>query len=455
MTVTNPAIPRHARHVNPAFVRLLGMLGYGRVFTRARDVWLWDDQERQYLDFLAGFGSVNLGHNHPRLVARLQRFLAEEALHFCHVGLTEHAALLGEALCKRLDPPLEVVLLASSGGEAVEAGMKLARAATRRSAFVFCEGGFHGTSFGTLSVMGAERMRKPFEPLLAGCHRVPFGDLEALERVLRREKVAAFVVEPMLAEGGVVLPPPGYLKDAQALCRKHGALLVLDEVQTGLGRLGRRFAYQGQGFVPDVLVLAKALSGGAVPVSAAVTSSEIHERAYGSMDRFDLHSTTFGGNALACTAAMETLDILEEEGLAANAAARGAELLEGLRKRLAGHPLVRDIRGEGLLVGVELGPTESGLLNRLVPGLVEQVSEKVFGQWAALRLLEEGIVCQPASHRWDVLRLEPPLTVKPAQIEQVVDAMARILGNYTGLVPLLRDVVARVGEQRRREGAFR
>jgi len=453
--VSNPTIERHARHVNPAFVKLLGVFGYGRVFTRARDVWLWDDQDRQYVDFLAGFGSVNLGHNHPRLMARLQRLLAEDALHFCHVGVTEHSALLGEALCKRLDAPLEVVLLASSGGEAVEAGMKLARAATRRSAFVFCEDGFHGTSFGTLSVMGAERMRKPFEPLLAGCHRVPFGNLEALERVLKREKVAAFVVEPLLGEGGVVPPPPGYLKDAQALCCKHGALLVLDEVQTGLGRLGRRFAYQGQGFVPDVLVLAKALSGGAVPVSAAITSAEVHGRAYGGMDRFDLHSTTFGGNALACTAAMETLDILDDEGLVANAAARGAELLEGLRRRLAGHPLVRDIRGEGLLVGVELGPTESGLFNRLVPGLVGQVSEKVFGQWAALRLLEEGIVCQPASHRWDVLRLEPPLTVKPAEIERVVDAVARILGDYTGLVPLLRDVVARVGEQRRREGAFR
>ncbi len=452
---SHSAIERHARHVNPAFVRLLGVLGYGRVFTRARDVWLWDDQERQYLDFLAGFGSVNLGHNHPRLVARLQGLLAEDPLFFCHVGLTEHAALLGEALCRRLDPPLEVVLLASSGGEAVEAGMKLARAATGRSAFVFCEGGFHGTGFGALSVMGAERMRRPFEPLLAGCHRVPFGALEALERVLRREKVAAFVVEPLLAEGGVLLAPPGYLKDAQALCRKHGALLVLDEVQTGLGRLGRGFAYQGQGFVPDVLVLAKALSGGVVPVSAAVTSAELHRRAYGGEDRFDLHSSTFGGNTLACTAALETLAILDEEDLAGNAAARGVELLAGLRQRLAGHPLVRDIRGEGLLVGVELGPTESGLLNRLAPGLVERVSEKVFGQWAALRLLEEGIVCQPASHRWDVLRLEPPLTVKSEEIARVVDAVARILGDYTGLVPLLRDVVARLGEQRRRGGAFR
>jgi putrescine aminotransferase len=451
----HPTIERHARHVNPAFVKLLGVLGYGRVFTRASDVWLWDDQERQYLDFLAGFGSVNLGHNHPRLVARLQRFFTEEALHFCHVGLTEHSAALGEALCKRLDPPLEVVLLASSGGEAVEAGMKLARAATGRSAFVFCEGGFHGTGFGALSVMGAERMRKPFEPLLAGCHRVPFGSLEALELVLRRQKVAAFVVEPMLGEGGVIPPPPGYLKEAQALCRKHGALLVLDEVQTGLGRLGRRFAYQGQGFVPDVLVLAKALSGGVVPVSAAITSAEIHQRAYGSMDRFDLHSSTFGGNALACAAALETLAIVDEEDLARNAAERGAELLNGLRQRLAGHPLVRDIRGEGLLVGVELGPTDSGLLNRIAPSLVGLVSEKVFGQWAALRLLEEGIVAQPASHRWDVLRLEPPLTVKSAEIARVVDAVARILGDYTGLVPLLRDVVARLGEQRRREGAFR
>jgi putrescine aminotransferase len=451
----SPTVERYARHVNPAFVKLLGVLGYGRVFTRARDVWLWDDQGRQYVDFLAGFGSVNLGHNHPRLLERLRRFLEEEALHFCHVGPTEHAAALAEALCARLDPPLEVALLASSGGEAVEAGLKLARAATGRSAFVFCEGGFHGTSLGTLSLMGEERMRKPFEPLLAGCHRIGFGELDALERTLKKNKVAAFVVEPMLAEGGVILPPPGYLKAAQELCRKHGAVLVLDEVQTGLGRLGRRFAYQGQGFVPDVLVLAKGLSGGIVPVSVAVTSKELHTRAYGSMDRFDLHSTTFGGNALACAAALETLRILDDEALAANAAERGAELLAGLKQRLTGHPLVRGIRGEGLLVGVELGPTDSGLLNRLAPGLVGLVSEKVFGQWAALRLLEEGIVCQPASHRWDVLRLEPPLTIRSTEVTRVVDAVARILGDYTGLVPLLKDVVARVGEQRKRDGAFR
>lgn len=455
LTAPNPTIERFARHVNPAFVRLLGVLGYGRVFTRARDVWIWDDQDRQYLDFLAGFGSANLGHNHPRLVARLQRFLSEGALQFCHVGPTEHAAALAEALCARLDPPLEVVLFSSSGGEAVESAMKLARAATRRSAFLFCEGGFHGTGFGALSVMGAERMRKPFEPLLAECHRIPFGDLGALERELRRRKVAAFVAEPLLGEGGVIPPPPGYLKDAQALCRQHGAVLVLDEVQTGLGRLGRRFAYQGQGFVPDVIVLAKALSGGIVPVSAAVTSAELHARAYGATDRFDLHSTTFGGNALACAAALETLRILDDERLADNAAARGAELMSGLKQRLAGHPLVREIRGEGLLVGIELGPTDSGLLNRIAPGLVELVSEKVFGQWAAVRLLEEGIICQPASHRWDVLRLEPPLTVKSGEVERGVDAVARVLGDYTGMVPLLRDVVARLGEQRKRERAFR
>jgi putrescine aminotransferase len=452
---THPVVDRYARHVNPSFVKLLGVFGYGRVFQKASGLRIWDDTGREYLDFLAGFGSIPLGHNHPRLVAHLQRFLAEEHLNFCHIGPSEPAARLAEALAARLDAPLEVSLFSSSGGEAVEAGMKLARAATRRSGFVYFEGGFHGTNFGSLSVMGAERMRRPFEPLLADCHRLPFGDLEALERTLKKHAIAGVVLEPFLAEGGVVAPPPGYLRAAQDLCRRHGALLLLDEVQTGLGRLGRRFAYQGQGFVPDVLILAKALSGGIAAISATITSAEIHERAYGSMDRFDLHGSTYGGNAFSCAAALETLQILDDEKLVENAAARGAELLALLREKLRGHPLVRDVRGEGLLAGIELGPTEQGWVNRLAPTLVSAVSERVFGQWASLKLLEEGIIAQPASHQWDVLRLEPPLTVGREEIRRAAEAVARILDGYRTLPALLKDVAVRLGEQSQRGWSFR
>ena len=439
MAAAQPTIEKYARHVNPAFVRLLGVLGYGRVFVRARDVWLWDDQGRRHLDFLADFGATNLGHNHPRLLERLREFFTAEAPNMVHTGPSPHAADLAEALAALLPDPLEVSLFSSSGAEAVEAGMKLARAASRREEFIFCEGGFHGTNLGSLSIMGDPRMRKPFEPLLSGCTRVPFGDLGALSQALSPRRAAAFVVEPIQGEGGIVLPPPEYLREAQDLCRRHGTLLILDEVQTGLGRTGRMFAFEAESVVPDVLVLAKSLGGGIAPISVTITSPEIHRKAYGSMDRFDLHSSTFSGNAFSCAASLETLNILSEENLVANSAARGQQLLQSLRSRLDDHPLVRDVRGRGLLVGIELG----------------SAAKRILGQWAAVKLLEKGILCQPAAHAWNVLRLEPPLTVKAEHVQQVVDAVVEVLNQYRGTLTLLRDVTKRVGGQFLRRWKFR
>lgn len=440
-------IGRYERHVNPAFIKLLGTLGYGRVFARAEDVWIWDHEGRRYLDCLAGFGSVNLGHNHPRLVERLQRHLQSQALNLCHTGPSLWTADLAALLARLLPEPLTVSLFSSSGAEGVEAGMKLARAATQRLAFLSCTGGFHGTNFGSLSVMGADRMRQPFEPLLAECVRIPFGQISDLEAALSSRRFAAFVVEPLQSEAGVVLPPSGYLAAAQELCRRFGTLLVLDEVQTGLGRTGTLFAQGAEGFVPDVIVLAKALGGSLAPIAATVTSAAIHGRAYGSAGRFDLHSSTYGGNALSCVAALETLKIIDEQQLVANSAERGGQMLAALRTRLAGHPLVREVRGRGLLIGIELGPTDSGWWNRACPLLVEMLSKKVFGQWIALRLLERGILCQPAAHQWNVLKLEPPLTINAEHQEQILTSVTEVLEEYRGVTPLLKDVTQRLGRQ--------
>ena len=445
-TSDHPAVQKTARHVNPAFIKLLGVLGYGRVFTRAEGLWVWDHQDRRYLDMLAGFGSFNVGHNHPRLVARLKAFLDELPFNVVHVGPSVQEADLAAKLSELAPDPLEVSLFANSGAEAVEAGLKLARAATGRKGFVSCEGGFHGTNLGTLSIMGEKRFRKPFEPLLEGCTRVPFGDLDALSAALKA-KPAAFVVEPILGEGGVVIPPEGYLQEAAVLCRKRGTLLVLDEVQTGIGRTGTLFACEQEGVVPDVLVLAKALGGGLLPISVAMTSAHWMNKAYGSTDRFDLHGSTFGGNGLACAAAMETLDIVADEGLVENARLRGEQLALGLRERLAGHPFVKDVRGRGLLVAIELGPTDAGLANKLAAPLVGLLSKQVFGQWAAVKLLEAGIICQPAVQQWDVLRLEPPLTVGAAEVQLTIDAVGEILDAYRGVTALLKDVSARIGKQ--------
>ena len=449
------AIEKYARHVNPGLIKLLGVLGFGRVFVRALGTRLWDDAGREYRDFLAGFGSVNLGHNHPRLVRRMQRFLEEEVPNLVHTGPQVHAADLAEMLAARLPEPLRISLFSNSGAEAVEAGVKLARAATRRPGVLSCDGGFHGTNLGTLSLLGEKKWRAPFEPLLPGCARVAFGDLKGLEKALAPRTAAAFVVEPIQGEGGVVVPAEGYLTVAQDLCRRHGTLLVLDEVQTGLGRTGTLFAYESEGFVPDVLVLAKALGGSIAPIGATITSAEIQERAYGASDRFDLHGSTFSGNSFACAAAMETLAILSEEKLVENSAARGLELAAALHRKLDGHPLVREIRGRGLLVGIEFGATDSGVLNRLAPALVDLVSRKVFGQWVALKLLEKGILSQPASQQWNVLRLEPPLTVTAAEVEEAAGAVAAVVDDYRGIGTVLKDVAERLGRQYAAGWSFR
>ena len=443
-----------ARHVNPAFVELLGVFGYGRIFVRGQGVWLWDDQGRRYLDALAGFGACNLGHGHPGLLAAVSAHLASGAVSLNHVGPAPEGAALARELASRADP-LTVAMLSSSGAEAVEAALKLAHRVTGRTRFLGCEGGFHGTNLGVLPLMGEARMRQPFAGLLPTSRLVPFGDLGALRAALAGRDVAAFVVEPVQAEGGVWIGPDGWLAEAAALCRAAGTLFVLDEVQTGIGRCGSLFMYQRAGVVPDLLCLAKALGGGLVPVAATLTRPELHARAYGTSETFDLHSSTFGGHALGCAAALATLRIVDEEALCDNAAARGVQLRDGLRARLAGHPLVREVRGEGLLVGLELGPTDAGILNRAAPWAVRGLSRRVFGQWAAARLLEAGVVAQPASQRWEVLRLEPPLTITAEEVDGLIDAVAGVLSEVRSVGPVLADVARRVAAQRAAGGGFR
>lgn len=447
----HPAMLDFGRHVNPGFVRLVGMLGYARIFVRAAGMKLWDHEGREYLDFLAGFGTFNVGHNHPLLVEKLREFLLSQVPNVLHIAPQPMAAELAQKLSQLTGGALEVALFCSGGGEAVEAGLKLARAATGRRPFLYCKQGFHGNSLGALAVMGDRRYQRPFEPLIPECELVPFGDVEALSQALRKLRPAALVIEPLQAEGGVVVPKKGYLAEAAELCQRHGALFILDEVQTGIGRTGTMFMYQQENVMPDVLVLAKALGGGLAATGVALTRRDLYQRAYGAMDRFDLHGSTMAGNALACAAALETLRIVEDERLCENATVQGEALLSALRERISGHPLVREVRGRGLLVGIELGPNPTAaspsLVGKLLPGLFGALMRNVLGQWLAVRLLERGIVAQPASHRWDVLRLEPPLIVSADEIARTANAVAEILDEYRDLGPLLVDFSQRLGGQ--------
>ncbi|HEX6099934.1 MAG TPA: aminotransferase class III-fold pyridoxal phosphate-dependent enzyme [Thermoanaerobaculia bacterium] len=426
---------RYARHVDPAFVKLLGVLGYGRTFTRASGSWIEDESGRRYLDLLAGFGSVNIGHNHPRLLAHLCAFFDAEPLNLNHTGISAHPAMLAEQLA-RTAPPLDAALFSNGGAEAVETAMKLARAATNRTRILYCEGAYHGLTLGTLSVSATKRMRAPFEPLLPGCTAIPFDDLGALERALDGD-TAAFLVEPIQIEGGVRFPRDGYLRAARELCAKRGALFLLDEVQTGLGRTGAMYAFQHEGLTPDVLILAKSAGGSIAPIGITLTTRRLQRKAFGSMRTFDLHGSTFAGNAFACAAAGETLRILDDEQLVARSRDHGTEWLTALRLRLDGHPLVAGVRGRGLLLAVELR----------APG--------VAGQWLALALLERGLIVQPASQAWHVLRLEPPLTISRDELAHATDVIADVFDANRSLAPMLARTGFRAAAQFLNRGRFR
>jgi putrescine aminotransferase len=315
---------------------------------------------------------------------------------------------------------------------------------------VYCTGGFHGNGLGALSVMGHARWQRPFQPLLPECYAVPFGDVAALESVVLKHKIAGMVVEPILGEGGVVFPDEGYLADAQRVCVKHGALFMLDEVQTGLCRTGRWFAHEHTPDLnPDVLILGKALGAGLLPVAATLTRRHLHDKAYGNITQFDLHGSTYAGYALGCIVALETLRILEEDNLCEVSFTRGESLVTKLRARIGDHPLVKDVRGQGLLVALELGNTASwGSASGLLSGLRQALVPKaILCQWLSVRLLELGFVCQPASQEWNVLKLTPPLIVSDADIDRLVAAIGELLDTYRSLPKLTKDVVQRFGSQ--------
>jgi putrescine aminotransferase len=405
----------YGEHVNPTLVEALALLGYGRDFVRAEGLSLWDAQGREYLDFLAGYGSLLLGHNHPEVREAVEEVLRSGAPAFLQIAPQPLAAALARKL-SQLSPGggLQIAYLTSSGSEAVEGAMKLARAATGRPRFVSAERAYHGLTMGALSITPGKKHRAPFGALLPGCATVPWGDASAVERELKKRDVAAVVLEPVQGEGGMRPPPPGYLPDVARLCKRYGTLLVLDEVQTGLGRTGRMFACEHEGVEPDAICLAKGLSGGLVPVSAYLTRRGLWQRAYGTLDRYDSHSATFSGGAVACAAALAALEVVERDRLAQHAAEVGTYLGQELRAACAGHPLVREVRGLGLMWGVELraGP---------------QAAAELAAQWVSVGLIERGVATQVGTEAMDTVRAEPALTVQRAHVDRFVSALRSTL----------------------------
>jgi len=397
-----------ASTINPQFVRVLRTIGFDRHWVRGEGAYLWDERGNRFLDLIGGFGMFNVGRSNPRVRAALIEALELDLPGSVQLGTSPLPPLLAEELIRRTPGRLERVLFTSSGTEAVEAALKLGRAATRRGRVLSADHGFHGLTLGSLSANGNPEFSARFGPLLPEFGHVPFGDLETLERELRREDVAVFVVEPIQGKG-VNLPPPGYLEGAQALCRRYGTLLCIDEVQTGFGRTGRLFAFEHWGLEPDLVTVAKSLSGGYVPVGALLMSKAVHERVFDSMEHAFSHGSTFAPNELAMAAGLATLHELDDAELLSGAAVRGERLLELTLPLVERYQVVREVRGVGLMWAIEFGEPVTG---RRPYRLVERIQPGLFAQFIVVPLFRDHrILSQVAGHRVSIVKALPPLTV--------------------------------------------
>jgi ornithine--oxo-acid transaminase len=409
-----------ARTINPQFARVLRTIGFDRTWARAEGAYLWDADGNRFLDLLGGFGMFNVGRNNRRVRAALVEALELDLPGSVQLGASPLPPLLAEELLRRTPPRLERVLFTSTGTEAVEAALKLGRAATGRSRVLSAGHGFHGLTLGSLSLNGNSEFTSRFGPLLPGFDRVPFGDLDALEAALRREDVALFLVEPVQGKG-VHLPPPGYLEGAQEVCRRYGTLFAVDEVQTGFGRTGRLFAFEHWGLEPDLVPVAKSLSGGYVPVGALLMSRAVHERVFDSMENAFSHGSTFAPNELAMAAGLATLHELDEQRLVERSAALGERLLELTRPLADRYDVVRDVRGLGLMWAIEFAEPPAGsrsyrLVERMQPGL--------FAQLVVVPLFREHrILSQVAGHGMAVLKGLPPLTIGEDDLAELAEAL--------------------------------
>jgi ornithine--oxo-acid transaminase len=423
----------NSRHMNPMMVRVLKTIGFDVRFVSGKGAYLYDASGARYLDLLSGWGVFAIGRNHPRLAAALRSVLDGELPNLVQMDVSVLAGVLAQRLLGYA-PWLQKAFFSNSGTEAFEAAVKFARAATGRPGVVHCENSFHGLTYGSLSAVGDDLYRQGFGPLIPGFVEIPFNDLAALERALESRDVAAFCVEPIQGKG-VNMPSPDYLRSAHALCKKYGALFVADEIQTGLGRTGRFFAVEHWGVEPDMLLIAKGLSGGHVPIGVTLLQKQVFAKVFDRMDKAVVHGSTFARNDMAMAAGVATLDVLEDEKLVENAAAQGQRLMasfEGMKQR---YELIRDVRGKGLMIGVELGEPKS-LKLRASWALLETMNKGLFCQLVTIPLFRDHkILVQVAGHANRTIKLLPALGIDAEDcrwIETSFDAVIAASHNVAG-----------------------
>jgi ornithine--oxo-acid transaminase len=414
-------------HINPSLCKVLSILGFNKRYTRGKGAYLFDEAGNRYIDCLSGFGTFACGRNHPAIRDVIRQAMDLDLANLVAMGVASLSGLLARELIRIAPGELDMVFFTNSGTEGVEAAIKYARYGTGKPRMIHCDRSFHGLSLGSLSVNGNEEFKEGFGPLLEPMTTVPFNDLEALERELSRGDVAGFIVEPIQGKG-IFVPSDNYLPEAVELCHKHGAVFIADEVQTGFGRTGRMFACEHWGVAPDILITAKALSGGYIPVGAVLSKRWIHEKVFCKLDRCFVHSSTFTENDLAMAAGLATLAVLREEKLADNAATLGNLLMQGLRDVGQKYEMFGEVRGKGLMIGVEFRPPAS-LSLKMGWNLLHKLDPSLFCQAMLIPLMtEHHILAQVAGHHLDVIKLLPSLVINQEDVAYLVRAFDQVMG---------------------------
>jgi ornithine--oxo-acid transaminase len=412
--------------INPALCKALKVIGYNKQYVRGKGAYLFDEAGNRYVDCLSGFGTFACGRNHPAIRESLKQAMDLDLPNLVAMGVASLSGLLARELIQLAPGQLDMVFFTNSGTEGVETSIKYARAATGKSRIIHCKRSFHGLSLGSLSVNGNDEFKEGFGPMLEPVTAVPFNDLAALERELARGDVAGFIVEPIQGKG-VFVPSDGYLPEAAALCRKHKAIFIADEVQTGLGRTGKMFACEHWGVEPDILIVAKALSGGYMPVGAVLSKRWIHEKVFSRLDRCFVHSSTFTENDLAMAAGLATLTVLKEEALVENSAAMGNRLAEKLRAVGSQYEMFSEVRGRGLMLGIEFKQPTS-LTLKMGWNLLHSLDASLFCQAMLIPLLtEHRVLAQVAGHHLDVIKLLPSLVINEDDVDYLVGAFDQVM----------------------------
>ncbi|HLH10331.1 MAG TPA: aspartate aminotransferase family protein [Methylovirgula sp.] len=425
----------HSRYLNDRMVQALRTIGFDVAFQRGSGQYLFDRAGSRYLDLLSGWGVFAVGRNHPTIRLALQRVLEADLPNLVQMDVTALSGVLAERLLEFV-PYLDKAFFANSGTEAVEAAIKFARGFTGRQNIVYCSHAFHGLSYGALSLNGDPTFRDGFGDFLPGCFEVPFNDLAALEQVLSRREVAAFIIEPIQGKG-VNVADEGYIRGARELCSRYGTLFVADEIQTGLGRTGRFLAIEHWDVEPDMVLLAKALSGGHVPIGAVLMRKKIFEAIFNRMDRMAVHGSTFAKNDLAMAAGLATLEVIKAERLVENAARKGQRLFDFFSAFAERYELVKTVRGKGLMIGLEFGPPRSFKL-KTAWSVLESVRTGLFCQLIVIPLFKDHkVVTQVAANASHTIKLLPALTITDADctwIERAFDSVVAEAHRVPGAV---------------------